>query len=235
VKAGAVPSDRPLDWQSLDQLVLSIPVHVLYFDGGLICRYAAPAGPHFLGQPASALVGRPASQILPPELALAPRLEQVLTSQQPWHSEQVAYPAGPQAQWPAGSWQVHARPWTLAEARPAAVTPDNGRHHAGVLVSCLPGPTATMTDAAVTHNLVQEGERAAVLLEGIRTQLTVIRGFSGLLQRRGQTDAFADGALRHVDRAARTLTELVQQYETATQAHHSAYQRLAPPSPEQRP
>ncbi|MBI2760778.1 MAG: PAS domain-containing protein [Chloroflexi bacterium] len=50
----------------LDVVLQRAPVDVLLFDRSLICRYAAPAGESFLGQPSASLPGRPVDEILPP-------------------------------------------------------------------------------------------------------------------------------------------------------------------------
>ena len=50
VEGIGVPSGLPLDVAALDRMLTVLPVHVLYFDAGLLCRYAAPAGLQFLGR-----------------------------------------------------------------------------------------------------------------------------------------------------------------------------------------
>jgi nitrogen-specific signal transduction histidine kinase len=60
-------SARPdLPLELLDAVLRRAPVDVLLFDRSLICRYAAPVGDTFFGQPGSSLAGRPVEEVLPP-------------------------------------------------------------------------------------------------------------------------------------------------------------------------
>jgi hypothetical protein len=215
-----VPADLPLNVAALDRILIALPVHVLYFDDRLFCRYAAPAGPHFLGWTADDLLGTAAARIFPGEMALEPQFARVLTTQSSWLGKHLAYPAGPGGAWDAGAWDVHLEPWTLSD-EPAHSA---GTHlpidesavgrAAGVLMSCLP---CERQEAGLSSNAagsIVGDERVARLLDGIRNQLTVIGGFAGLLRRRPGGDA--DPAVERIGRAVVALGVLLEQYETAT-------------------
>src|SRR5262249_16004919 len=112
----AVPMHGAVDWQELDLLIVAVPLPLLYFDRGLICRYAAPSGPHLLGRSIPELLGAPVHTVFPPELEMARRVEAVQRTQTAWHGERIAYPGGhggasdSSEAWPAGVWNVNLRP-----------------------------------------------------------------------------------------------------------------------------
>lgn len=208
-----MPTHLPVDAHELDRLLLAVPVHVLFFDSGLICRYAAPSGPHFLGRTAEELLGVPAQLILPAELALEQRLRGVAETQQAWTAERVAYPADPGGAWPAGTWDISLQPWTLL--------PDGAplRGEDGLLLSCLTHRNGTATRPPdVGVNRVGDADQAAALLERMRTQLTVIRGFAGLLDRR-PVGAAGTPELARIQAAALALTRLLEDYEDVTEPY----------------
>jgi hypothetical protein len=197
---------EPLTRETLDGILQTLPVHVLCFDGALICRYAAPSGPQFLGRTASELLGRHADQIFPDGATFRPYVQAVLHTNQPWYAERVPYPAGPNGSWPAGTWRVHAQPFVPTqggrEYRDDSIPSQDDaghreRHEPAVLVSCYDYGTEDLALTSVETGLlgtapigafqagsVAERHRTAMLLERVRTKLTVIRGFSQLLRRR---------------------------------------------------
>ena len=220
--------------EALDGMLQALPVHVFYFDHDLMCRYAAPIGPRFLGQPADELLGRPLEGIFPPDLSLRPQLETVLQTQQPWRSDHLPYPSGPQDAWPAGAWRIHAHPYAPDDGPLPSPTASDGHQHAlqykpAVLVSCIEKPceehwvlpagvpfgddTAARLPNWATSGV--ESPRVAALLERIRTKLTIVRGFTQLLRRRYRREN-PDVDVHELDRisgAVRQLDELLYQYE----------------------
>lgn len=97
---------------------------------------------------------------------------------------------------------------------PSASMPE-GPTTDGVLVSCLPGASGTARDTGGV-TLSDEGRRSAELLEGIRTQLTVIRGYAGLLKRPASTRP-VDAVAARIDRAVRQVADQLATYEATTQ------------------
>jgi signal transduction histidine kinase len=205
-----VAIDESLTYRTLDGILLALPVHVLCFDHDLVCRYAAPHGSHFLGCSRDELRGRRIDHVFPDGMALRPYLETVLHTNQPWRAEWLPYPAGPNGAWLPGAWTVHAQPFAAPVKEPEDESADRnrGRRHRlrvrlrpAVLVSLsehevrpedgdygtgarepLPAGSSEAVDFAAGG--AAERHRAAMLLERVRTKLTVIRGFSQLLRRR---------------------------------------------------
>src|SRR5690348_1110489 len=58
--------DLPLPGPPWDAVLRLAPAHLFWFDPELVCRYAAPTRDVFLGRPREDLIGRTASEILPP-------------------------------------------------------------------------------------------------------------------------------------------------------------------------
>src|SRR5207248_3276175 len=88
--------DHSQDWfppHAFWDLILRLaPQHLFVFDMELICRYAAPAGDAFLGQPREQLTGRHAAAILPPAAnGLRPILERVVQEGEPWRTAHYRY------------------------------------------------------------------------------------------------------------------------------------------------
>lgn len=207
-----VVTDESLTYRTLDGVLLALPVHVLCFDQDLICRYAAPSGAHFLGRSRDELHGQHVDRVFPVGMALRPYLETVLHTNQPWRTERLPYPGGPNGAWPPGAWAVHALPFEPPAGERADEPPARGRVRSrirarlrpGVLVSCMErgernergqhragvraGRTAPPPGSGEATGFVAgeaaERHRAAMLIERVRTKLTVIRGFTQLLRRR---------------------------------------------------
>lgn len=204
--ATAVPTMGPvLDRQALDTFLRTLPVHVLFFDGQLICRYAAPDGSHFLGTPTDALIDRSVDTIFPDEVGLRPRLERVLRTGRTWRSDYVPYPAGPEGAWPGGAWTVHARPMVVApqsNSASADASSRSRRSSPAVLVSCFE----------------RSDWSAFALVERVRTKLTVIRGFSQLLRRRLHRDQphTRSTELDRISNAIVELDSLLSDFEDGT-------------------
>jgi nitrogen-specific signal transduction histidine kinase len=197
--------DPILDRQALDTFLRSLPVHVLFFDAELICRYAAPDGSHFLGTPTDALIDRPVEYIFPAEVDLRPRLDRVLRTGRTWRSDYVPYPAGPDGAWPGGAWAVHARPLAVAVQSDVA-SARTGSHHPrsghAVLVSCFE----------------RSDWSASALVERVRTKLTVIRGFAQLLRSRLRREQPRTNSteLDRISNAVVELDSLLTDFEDAT-------------------
>ncbi len=179
------------DAARLQRMLMQLPVHVFVFDARLVCRFAAPSGPAFLGRTVDQLVSVPAMEIFGRVTAIVPRLLQVVQSGTAWMHPALSYPADPAGQWPAGTWQVHVQPWLdglaepdEAEAAVEAMAAGQPATH-GVLVCCAPietqGGAERPPDSGEWN---AEGRRSALLLERIRTKLTVIRGNVELFARR---------------------------------------------------
>lgn len=202
-----VAVDEFLEYGALDGMLHALPVHVLCFDHDLICRYAAPWGPYFLGFSGKELCGQHVDSVFTDGVAMRPYLETVLHTNQPWHLERLPYPGGPNGEWPAGVWSVHAQPFDppvrAPEGAPAAGSNKGRRRRFRLRLN--PGVLVSFTDRgdhdAIAHEPTREPNggasefaaggtaerrRAAMLLERIRTKLTVIRGFTQLLRRRIQ-------------------------------------------------
>ncbi len=179
------------DAARLQRMLMQLPVHVFIFDARLVCRFAAPSGPAFLGRTVDQLVSAPAMEIFARVGAIVPRLLQVVQSGTTWMHPAMSYPADPAGQWPAGTWQIHAQPWhdgltELDEAEAALVEMTAGRPAVhGVLVCCAPIEASDGAEGRPdSGEWNAEGRRSALLLERIRTKLTVIRGNVELFARR---------------------------------------------------
>jgi signal transduction histidine kinase len=175
-------------------MLIKVPVHIFVFDARLICRFAAPYGPAFLGRTNDQFVSAPALEIFARVSAIVPRLLQVTQTGVTWAHPSLAYPADPAGQWPAGVWQVHMQPWDgelteeLLEEQgqeAAAEELDGGPAANGVLVCCAPIEQESGSEpASAAAEWHAEGRRSAQLIERIRTKLTVIRGNVELFTRR---------------------------------------------------
>lgn len=224
----------PLDTETFDALMHALPVHVFFFDRELLCRYAAPAGPFFLGQPAGELLGRHVQAVFPAETALTPYLSAVLETREAWRANRLSYPAGPEETWPAGIWEVYAQPHSISLPATAGRRGGDRRRRQdwrGVLVSCIevdgsddrlrvnaPGAgsdPATSVAAAFGDGRALESRRCSALVERVRTKLTVIRGFTQLLHwRQRAAHPEADLAeLARINEATNELSELLSNYE----------------------
>ena len=141
----------------LFDLVLRLtPLDVLLFDRALICRYAAPAGDQFLGQPRDELEGRHAAEILPPAAdGLRPVLERAANEQVNWRDSRYLF-----------SCEVHGVPtefcWVIQ------VEPVQVEGYEGVLV--------TLTDSNELREAVEERDRLRAELEESRRRAAVRRG-----------------------------------------------------------
>jgi len=209
----------------LQQMLLLLPVHVFVFDARLVCRFAAPFGPSFLGRTVDQLVSTPALEIFSRVAAVVPRLLQVLQSGSTWMHPALSYPADPAGHWPAGAWKVHLQPWPdglqeLADTEhsaPESSAAENQPAAAGVLVCCQPVEPQADAGVAPEEAWQTEGRRTAQLLERIRTKLTVIRGHVELLARRetrsGERQALA---LVRVTAAVDDAERLLREYEQAS-------------------
>ncbi|HZQ38630.1 MAG TPA: hypothetical protein VFD32_22080 [Dehalococcoidia bacterium] len=209
------------DAARFQQLLMQVPVHIFVFDARLVCRFAAPSGPAFLGRTVDQLVSAPALEVFSRASAIVPRLLQVIQSGTSWVHPALTYPADPSGQWPAGVWQVHVQPWhdgltevEAAESVPETTDTPAGRIAApGVLVCCAPIATEDGAEQrAASDEWHTEGRRSAQLLERIRTKLTVIRGNVDLFTRRelragGQPPRELARITAAVDDAERLLRE----------------------------
>lgn len=211
---------------SLEQMLLLLPVHVFLFDTRLVCRFAAPSGPSFLGRTVDELVSAPAMEIFGRVAIMVPRLLQVAQSGTVWMHPSLAYPADPAGQWPAGTWQIHAQPWRdglfeLADTgtpAPALSRPADRPAAHGVLVCCQPlEPSAGAPPAPEPAEWHAEGRRTAQLLERLRTKLTVIRGHVELLARRElRSGGRQPLELARVTAAVDDAERLLREYELAS-------------------
>jgi hypothetical protein len=228
--APRVPFDDPL----MDGVLKALPVHVLYFDRGLICRYAAPYGERFLGRREEELLGRHAALIFP-GATVSPSLEATLDTGDPWRCDHLEYPAGPDAAWQGGVWRIDAR--VLPAPVPAAGDScESGSavddmppraEKRGVLVSCIERtgePDAPANSSEIDSNSLAEAYAAgraaearhwAALIERVRTKLTIIRGFTQLMRRRHRATATrADQTeLERIATATNELIDVVRNYE----------------------
>jgi len=214
---------------ALHQLLLLLPAHVFLFDTEFVCRYAAPYGPHFLGRPVAELVSTRAADLFAEVLPLVPGIMQVMETGTSWAHPCVPYPAGPQGAWSAGMWQVQIQPWADGLVAPESVPQQSrlrqGRRQPaaapvnGAVVSCQPIDAAPVVPAPAqdTGDWHAEGQRSALLLERIRTKLTVIRGNADLFQRRearlGRPRALE---LERVKAAVDDADRLLREYEVAS-------------------
>lgn len=237
---------QTLDRDTLHEMLVALPVHVLCFDEGFICRYAAPAGTHFLGLEPDELIGRTADEVLPQGDRIRADLEAVLRSGETRRIEHLDFPAAADGSWPAGAWTLHAQPHVLRRARrgvrqQAVYEPSEeatnrgaGRHRRRikvVLVTCyrcvcsaccaLPSaappeaPASGPVQPLVWDDGETEARRSAILLERIRTKLTVIRGFAQLLRRRSQGgEAERLDEVERINEAAGELDDLLARYES---------------------
>lgn len=223
-------SGRRGSWRAeaarLQRLLLQAPMHIFVFDARLVCRFAAPHGPAFLGRTVDQLVSAPALEIFSRVATIVPRLLQVVQSGTSWVHPALAYPADPAGRWPAGAWQVHLQPWhdgmgaaNAAEAGPAAMEePADQLAAPGVLVCCAPieAPSGAepASDAGEWH---AEGRRSAQLLERIRTKLTVIRGNVELFTRRElRTGRQPPLELARITAAVDDAERLLREYERSS-------------------
>jgi signal transduction histidine kinase len=218
-----------LDRHTLHQMLLAVPVHVLCFDRELVCRYAAPAGGSLLGIDAFDLIGRELHRILPDAGELQPLLRLVFDTgrrQQIEHFELERQGSGAVR---GDAWMLLAQPCTLGTAADAAPALGGAPgQEAAVLLTCYRCTCAHRccpADAAHARELVPAGSafeegrdaearRSAMLLERVRTKLTVIRGFAQLLRRRSHRSPASElDELERINQAAGELDDLLARYE----------------------
>ena len=162
--------DTALPPEVFDTALRRTPVNVFVFDTDLICRYAAPVGDSFLGQPREQLTGRPAAEFWPPAAnGLRPVLQRAAREAERWENDTYHFVHGTGAEERACCWSIQIEP----------VAVDGFR---GVLVS-----TADVLQAAADrHELEQlreeQRERNEALLAAVSDLRNLITPLSGYLQ-----------------------------------------------------
>jgi hypothetical protein len=218
--AGTLAFDR----ETLHQLLLAAPIHVLCFDEQLVCRYAAPAGGHFLDWEPPDLQGRALTDLFP-QLDLLPAAARAVLAGGAAHQfEHVTF--GTEA-------ERQDSPWTLRLQRCVAKHRRTDEVAAVLLVltcarcacaeRCCRGSTAGRAGslAVATGGYTPAAWGSTTLLERVRTKLTVIGGFAQLLRRRSrQLPPAALADVERINQAARELGELLERYEAAGDESH---------------
>jgi signal transduction histidine kinase len=153
-----------------DTVLRRTPVDVFVFDTDLICRYAAPVGDSFLGQPREQLTGRPAAEFWPPAAnGLRPMLQRAAREAESWQD------AGYQFVHQAGDQELSCC-WSV-QIEPVAV--DGFR---GVLVSTSDVLKAAADRQELERLQAEQQERNEALLEAVSDLRNLITPLSGYLQ-----------------------------------------------------
>ncbi|MGH2587633.1 MAG: PAS domain-containing protein [Dehalococcoidia bacterium] len=171
--AGSVP---PTLWDAMLRLV---PLNLLFFDAGLICRYAAPIGDHVLGRRAEELLGLPAMEILPPEPDdLGSALERAVSDATPWHNPEYRFAGTLDGSEQLFCWSIRLDPVRVGDIR-------------GVLVAWadILAETQERDRLLVEADVYQHEaeERNAALIEAfsdLRNAITPLSGYLQLIVRR---------------------------------------------------
>ena len=109
------PSDLP--GLLLDGLLSQAPFDILLLDRRLICRYAAPVGDAFLGQPRESLVGRPIAEIFPPAAAeLRPTLQRTVREMSRWRTSLYEFRHEANGVTTEYCWRIQIQPFSMGSA-----------------------------------------------------------------------------------------------------------------------
>jgi PAS domain-containing protein len=189
-KQAGVMVDSSRDWfppHAFWDLVLRLaPSHLFVFDTALICRYAAPADDHFLGVARDELVGRHATEVLPPASnGLRPLLERAAVEGRAGTVPQYRYTHRVEDAETVHLWAIQATPLRLEPYRGVLLTLsdvlDLVEQRDRLQLQC---DDLTAQVDQLTRRQAERNRALTALATHLRTQLTPVWGYLQLLLER---------------------------------------------------
>jgi PAS domain S-box-containing protein len=219
-----------------DTLLRLLPSHLFLFDEDLICRYAAPYGEGFLGQPSEHLVGRHAAEVLPPARnGLRPALERAVRESEAWSTAEHRYrhPGADGEQ--LYVWAIHIQPFPLDGHRAVLVTLHDVQEITEAQEQLRSEVRTLEATLARAHAEAQERGRAMrSFLARARTLLTTIWGYLQIMSRRPYalrgrpaTSVVQDLVLPQIE----SLIETIDELDPALRAESAPWHEQPDPRP----
>ena len=215
-----------------DALLRLAPVNVFLFDTDLVCRYAAPVGDEFLGEPRERFVGRHAADILPPAAnGLRPVLERAAREATAWQNPEYRFihRIGDVEQ--PCCWSIDVQPVAVEDYRGVLVSWSDIIQQARERESLL-AEVASLRGQARERNTALIG-----LLSDLRNAITPISGYLQVIVRRPEMLGSRSPAEVIASQVLPRITDVLD--ATDRLRHPPIYapeqEGVSPPSPEHAP
>ncbi len=165
-----------------DALLRLAPVNVFLFDTDLVCRYAAPVGDEFLGEPRERLLGRHAAEVLPPAAnGLRPVLERAAREASAWQDPEYRFTHRIGDVEQPCCWSIHVQPVAVEDYRGVLVSWSD-------IIQQAEERESLLAEVESLRGQARERNTALIsLLSDLRNAITPISGYLQVIVRRPET------------------------------------------------